>query len=214
MKAVRLGSYSRRSTVAGISNLARLKSMIRYRLLLPLPRQRIVIRPVLFRPPLPRNPSLNALTGLPFHSPLRSTMTSCRWDGVVGLKVFNAIASDSRRHVDPLTLAKRDHRLLIVRTSPDTTAKTLQLASDPYRVDSVYLDLEKPFHGRPNLTLSGSQRHAKDDLVVFGDVRRLFGDHRRLDDVKHLLMSQHRDDTRDHTKPAHLRRASRCRTAS
>src|SRR5271165_3009923 len=174
----------------------------------------MVIRPVLLRPPLPRRPSVNALTGLPFHSPLRSTMTSCRCDGVVGLKVFNAIASDSRRHVDPLTLAERDDRLLIVRTPPDTTAKTLQLTSDPDCVDRGYLDIEQPFDGRPNLMLCGSQRHAKDHLVVFGDVRRLFGDHRGTDDVKHLLPSQRHRDARDRAKPAHLRRASRCRTAS
>ena len=30
------------------------------------------------RPPVPRRPSVNALTGLPFHSPERSSMTSCR----------------------------------------------------------------------------------------------------------------------------------------
>jgi hypothetical protein len=28
---------------------------------------------------------VNALTGLPFHSPDRSTITSCRMDGVYGL---------------------------------------------------------------------------------------------------------------------------------
>src|SRR5271165_289333 len=214
MKAVRLGSYSRRSTVAGISSLARLKSTVRKRFLLPPPRQRMVIRPVLLRPPLPRRPSVNALTGLPFHSPLRSTMTSSRCDGVVGLKVFNAIASDSRRDVDPLTFAERDDRLLIVRTPPDTTAKTLQLALDPDRVDRGYLDLEQPFDGRLDLTLCGGQRHTKDHLVVFRGVRRLFGDHWGTDDVKHLLPSQRRHDAWDHPKPAHLRRASSCRTAS
>src|SRR6516165_8267389 len=214
MKAVRLGSYSRRSTVAVISNLARLKSMIRYRLLLPLPRQRIVIRPVLLRPPVPRRPSVSALTGLPRHSPLRSTITSCRWDGVVGLKVFNAIASNSRRHVDPLPLAERDNRLLIVRTPTCATAKTFQLALYPDGIDRGHLDTEQPFNGRSNLTLRGSKRHAKDYLVVFGHVRRLFGDNRGTDNVEHLLPSQRCLDARDRTKPAHLRRASRCRTAS
>src|SRR6516225_1100833 len=141
-------------------------------------------------------------------------MTSCRWDGVVGLKVFNAIASDSRRHIDPLTLAERDDRLLIVRASPDATAKSLQLPSDPDRIDRSYLDMEQPFDGRPNVPLCGSQRHAKDHLVVFGNARCLFGDHRGPDYVKHLLPSQCRCDTRDHAKAAHLRRASRCRTAS
>src|SRR6516164_4565216 len=174
----------------------------------------MVIRPVLLRPPLPRRPSVNALIDLPFHSPLRSTTTSCRCDGVVGLKVFNAIASDSRRDVDPLTFAERDDCLLIVGTLPDTTAKTLKLALDPDRVDRGYLDLEQPFDRRLDLTLCGSQRHTKDHLVVLRDVRRLFSDHRGTDDVKHLLLSQRRRDTRDHAKPAHLRRASSCRTAS
>src|SRR5215472_3106789 len=119
----------------------------------------MVIRPVLLRPPLVRSPSVNALTGLPFHSPPRSTVTSCRGDGVVGLKVFNAIASDPCRHVDPLTLAERDKRLLVVRASPDTTAKTLQLAADSDRVDRRHLDIEQPFDGCPDLTLCGSHRH-------------------------------------------------------
>jgi hypothetical protein len=74
------------------------------------------------------------------------------------LKVFNAIASDSRRDVDPLTFAERDDRLLIVRTPPDTTAKTFQLALDPDRVDRGHLDLEQPFDGRLDLTLCGGTR--------------------------------------------------------
>src|SRR6516165_2959592 len=141
-------------------------------------------------------------------------MTSCRWDGVVGLKVFNAIASDSCRHVDPLTLAEPDDRLLIVRTSPDATSKTLQLAPNPDRIDRNYLDLEQPFDGCPNLTLRGGQWHAKDYLVVFGDVRRLFGDHRRADDVEHPLPRQRRSSVRRHAEAAHLTLAPRCRTAS
>jgi hypothetical protein len=49
------------------------------------------MRPVLLRPPLWRSPSVSALTGAPFHSSLRSTMTSWRCEGVVGLNVFQAI---------------------------------------------------------------------------------------------------------------------------
>src|SRR5271167_1737948 len=214
MKAVRLGSYSRRSTVAGISSLARLKSTVRKRLLLPPPRQRIVIRPVLLRPPLPRRPSVNALTGLPFHSSLRSTMTSCRREGVVGLNVFNAIASDPRRHVDPLTLGEGHDRLLEVRTPSDAAAKTLQLALDPDRIDRSHLDVEQPLDRGLDLTLAGGQRHAKDHLLVFGGIRRLFGDHRGTNDVVHLLPCKRPHDTRDDAKPAHLRRVSRWRTAS
>src|SRR5438045_2218190 len=143
IKAVRFGSYSSRSTVAGTSTFVRLKSTIRYRRLLPPPRQRIVMRPVLLRPPLPRSPSVKALTGFPFHNSLRSTVTSCRRDGVVGLKVFSAIASDPRRHVDPLALAERDNRLFVVRTLANATAKTFELALHSDRIDRLYLDAEQ-----------------------------------------------------------------------
>src|SRR5207248_690652 len=81
--------------------------------------------------------------GLPFHNSLRSTVTSCRRDGVVGLKVFSAIASDPCRHVDPLALAERDDRLFVVRTPADATAKTFELAPHPDRIDRLYLDAEQ-----------------------------------------------------------------------
>src|ERR1700724_328530 len=177
MKAVRFGSYSSRSTVAGTSTFVRLKSTVRERCLLPPPRRRMVIRPVLLRPPLPRSPSVKALTGLPFHSSLRSTVTSCLRDGVVGLKVFNAIASNPSRHIDPLALAERDNRLLVVRTPADATTKTFELALYPDRIDRLHLDAEQLLDRRLDLALRGGKRHAKDHLVVFGDVRRLFGDH-------------------------------------
>src|SRR6266852_131979 len=102
----------------------------------------MVIRPVLLRPPLPRSPSVKALTGFPFHSSDRSTMTSCRRDGVVGLKVFNAIASDPCRHVDPLALAEGDDCLLVVRTPADPAAKTLEFALNANRVDRRHLHVE------------------------------------------------------------------------
>src|SRR5579863_2001895 len=142
MKAVRFGSYSRRSTVAGTSVLPRLKSTMRYLRLLPPPRRRIVMRPVLLRPPFSRRPSVSALTGLPFHNSLRSTMTSCRCDGVVGLKLLSAIGSDPRRHVDPRALLERDDRLLVVRPPADAAAEALGLALHPQRVDGRHRDLE------------------------------------------------------------------------
>src|SRR5215472_197678 len=188
--------------------------MILYRLLLPPPRQRTVIRPVLLRPPLPRSPSVKALTGFPFHNSLRSTVTSCRRDGVVGLKVFNAIASDPRRHVDPLSLAERDDRLFVIRTPAEATAKTLELALHPDRIDRFHLYVEQPLDRRLDFALRGGKRHAKDYLVVFGDVRGLFGDHRSPDDIVHLLASQLCLGARDDAKPTHLRRSSRRCTAS
>ena len=52
MFALRLGSYWMLLTVAGISSLSRLKSMMRYFLRLPPPMWRTVILPWLLRPPL------------------------------------------------------------------------------------------------------------------------------------------------------------------
>jgi hypothetical protein len=60
------------------------------------------------------------LTGLPFHRPERSTITSWRWPGDVGLKVLSAIVLgpdrfvhlQARRHVDGLTIFERDDCLL------------------------------------------------------------------------------------------------------
>jgi hypothetical protein len=52
MRAVRLGSYSTVATLAGMPILSRLKSMIRYRCLWPPPRKRLVMRPLLLRPPV------------------------------------------------------------------------------------------------------------------------------------------------------------------
>src|SRR5271156_3418853 len=64
------------------------------------------MRPVLLRPPLPRSPSVKDLTGFPFHSSLRSTITSWRRDGVVGLNVFSAMPSA------PFPRAYRNHQPL------------------------------------------------------------------------------------------------------
>src|ERR1700730_16673012 len=118
----------------------------------------MVIGPVLLRPSLPRNPSVKAWTGVPSHSSDRSTMTSCRCDGVVGLKVFNAIASYPCRHVDPLALAERDDRLLVIRTSAEAAAKTLELALHSDRVDRCHLYVEQPLDRRLDLALCGGKR--------------------------------------------------------
>jgi hypothetical protein len=65
MNAVRFGSYSSRSTLAGASNFRRLKSMMRNAFLCPPPRKRVVMRPLLLRPPVELLPSVSALTGAP-----------------------------------------------------------------------------------------------------------------------------------------------------
>src|SRR5215472_9889034 len=183
--------------------------MILYRLLLPPPRQRTVMRPVLLRPPLPRSPPVSDLTGFPFHSSLRSTITSCRRDGVVGLKVFNAIASDPRRDVDPLTLAEGHDRFFVIRAPPETPTEALELARDSNCVHGSHANIEQAFDCRLDLPLGGDQRHAKDHLIVFREICCFLGDHGTANDIVHLLAREPRRGPRDDTKPAHLSLASR-----
>src|ERR1700680_1786189 len=161
MKPLRFGSYSSRTTSAGMSRFERLKSMVRRRRLCPPPRQRTVMRPLLLRPPFSRLPSVSALTGGPFQSSLRSMMTSWRWPGVVGLKVLSAIALDPRRHVDLRALGEGDDRFLVVGALADEAAEALDLALDPERVHRGDLDVEQAFHSGLHRALVGVERHAE-----------------------------------------------------
>src|SRR5947207_10032142 len=145
MKADRLGSYSSRSTVAETSNLRRLKSTRRKRRLWPPPRWLAVMWPWLLRPPASLLPRVSALTGLPFHRPVRSTITSCRSDGVIGLYVLRAITLSpvlqARGHVDLVTLDQRDDRLLPVAAHTRPALEELGLAFDVDRVHRLDLYL-------------------------------------------------------------------------
>src|SRR5581483_3679950 len=63
MRADRFGSYSIVDTVAGMSRLSRLKSMMRYMRLWPPPRHHDVSCPRLFRPPVLLSGSTSGLYG-------------------------------------------------------------------------------------------------------------------------------------------------------
>src|SRR6516165_4648944 len=120
------------------------------------------MRPVLLRPPLPRSPSVKDLTGLPFQSSLRSTMTSCRRDGVVGLNVFSATAqipsSNTGGHVDPLTFAKGHDRFFVIGTPAGSTSDSLELPHHPDRVDRGHIDAEQTFDSRFYVAFGSGQR--------------------------------------------------------
>src|SRR3954470_713437 len=119
MNAERFGSYSSRSTVAGTSQVRRLKSICRYFCLWPPAMPREVTWPLLLRPPVLRLPSVSALTGLPFQSEDLSTRIRPRCDEVVGLYCLSAIAraSNTGGDVDGLALGQRHDRLFDIRTS-------------------------------------------------------------------------------------------------
>src|SRR5262249_33919313 len=199
-------SYSSRTTSAGMSRFARLKSMMRKRRLCPPPRQRTVMRPLLLRPPCSRLPSVSAFTGGPFQSSLRSMITSWRWPGVTGLKVFSAIALDSPRHVDLRALGEGDDRFLVVGALAHEAAEALDLALDAQRVDRGHLDVEQALDRRLDLTLVGVEWHTEGHLVVLGRHGGLLGDHRPAHDLVHALAAELDLLAGNDAEPAHLRR--------
>src|SRR5690606_41954483 len=128
MKAVRFGSYSRRSTVPTTSNLRRLKSILRYSFLAPPPRKRTAMRPPCPRPPDLVRPSVRDFSGRPLCSSERSTSTRARRPGDVGLKCFRAIGSEPRGDVDRLAFGQRHDRFLDVVPTALDAAEPLGLA--------------------------------------------------------------------------------------
>src|SRR5258707_13814450 len=127
--------------------------------------RRAVMWPWLLRPPDLRRPSVSALTGSPLCMSERSTMTSWRWLGVVGLNVLSAIASDSRRHVDGVALGQGHHRPLEIRALPDMALEPLGLAHHAQRVDRGHLDVDHAFDGGLDLRLGGLERDPEGHLV-------------------------------------------------
>src|ERR1700733_5264167 len=128
MKAVRLGSYSSRSTPP--------------------------TRPPPPRPPDLVRPSVRLLTGRPLCSSERSISTRARRPGEVGLYCFKAIGSEPRRNVDRLALGQRHDRFLDVGTTPHDAAEALGLALGDQGVDLGDRDLEQLFDRGGDLVLA------------------------------------------------------------
>ena len=91
MRAERFGSYSTVVTLAGMSNLFRLKSMMRYIRLCPPPRHQDVRCPALLRPPVLCSGSTSGLYG---SCVVTSSKVGTVWNrvpGDVGLSLRNGI---------------------------------------------------------------------------------------------------------------------------
>src|SRR5690606_17389289 len=176
MNAVRLGSYSSRSTVAG-SQRRRLKSILRYRRLAPPPRKRTATRPPPPRPPDLVRPSVSDFSGRPLWSSDRSTSTRARRPGEVGLKCFRAIGSEPRGNVDRLAFGQgHDGFLDVIATALDA-AEALGLALGDQGVDLGDLDLEQRLDGGGDLVLRRIVGDPEHDLVLLREQGRLLGDH-------------------------------------
>src|SRR6266481_2462083 len=93
MLALRLGSYSIASTLAGTPSLSRRKSILRYCFLCPPPRCQTEISPWLLRPPERFFGSKRLFSGVCLVIWLLSSTVMNRRDAVYGLKLFSPISA-------------------------------------------------------------------------------------------------------------------------
>src|SRR5271157_429158 len=93
MLALRLGSYSMATTLAGTPSLSRRKSTVRYCRLWPPPRCQITISPWLLRPPERFFGSSSCFSGVCLVIWLLSTTVMKRRDAVYGLKLLSPISA-------------------------------------------------------------------------------------------------------------------------
>src|SRR5262252_3213793 len=144
------------------------------------------MRPSLLRPPVLGMPSTRTLTGAPFQRCERSTWTSCLRLGVVGRNVFSAMVAvplEAGRHVDGVALDESHDGLLGVAQLSTNALENLALALADDGVHRLDFDVEQNLDGRLDVSLGRGRRDLEDDLVGFGDERRLLGDDRRENDV-------------------------------
>src|SRR5947208_5158193 len=92
MRADRLGSYSIECTLAGTPSFVRLKSIRRKRRLCPPPWWRVVMRPLLLRPPFFVTGSTRFFSGFDFVTSSKVETVMKRRPGEVGLYFRSAIS--------------------------------------------------------------------------------------------------------------------------
>src|SRR2546422_7015336 len=122
MRAVRFGSYSTEATFAGIVNFSRRKSMRRYWRLWPPLMYRLVMWPLLLRPPVRLSGSSSERSGSVFVMSAKSDTERKRVAGVTGLNWRMPISA--LEHRDRVALFQGDDRFLPRRPPPDLAPGT------------------------------------------------------------------------------------------
>src|SRR6266496_2361439 len=156
MRAVRFGSYSICATLAGTPSLScRRKSISRYARLCPPPWCRVVMRPELFRPPLPCSGRTSDFSGSSRVTSTKSAWLAPRRPGVVGLYLRIAMSARTNlaEYVDPVAFTKRDDRALDRLARAVTESGPLPFAWPIERVHVGDLDVEHLLDGDLDLRL-------------------------------------------------------------
>src|SRR6266536_1801678 len=110
MRDVRFGSYSTAATLAGMPYFSRRKSIRRYRRLCPPPCHRLVMWPLLLRPPVRRSGSSSDFSGSLFVTSAKSETERNRVPGVIGRNCRMPISA--LEHGDRVAFFECDDRLL------------------------------------------------------------------------------------------------------
>src|SRR4051812_11277277 len=151
---------------------------------------RVVIRPVLLRPPVFGLGTSSDFSGVDRVSSTKSATDEPRRPGVVGLylriPMFESVlrsARRSREDVDALTLGHRDDGALGVGTLAGAEAGAPLLAGAVQRVHAGHLHVEHRLDRDLDLGLVGVRRDEERVLVLVQQAVRLLADDRRQQDV-------------------------------
>src|SRR2546427_1020639 len=188
MRHVRLGSYSIAATLAATPNFSRRKSMRRYWRLWPPPRQRVVMWPLLFRPPDFVSGSVRERSGSVFVTSAKSETDRKRVAAVTGLNCRMPISA--LEHLDRVAVLQRDDRLLPRAAGSRVAPVSAPLGAHHQRAHVGHRHLEQRLDRRLDLRL-GRLRVAPEGVRLVGlKGRRGFLGHQRPDD--HLVDFRHR----------------------
>src|SRR6266850_1624138 len=180
MRAVRFGSYSTDATFAGIVNFSRRKSMRRYWRLWPPLMYRLVMWPLLLRPPVRFSGSSSDFSGSVFVMSAKSETDRKRVAGVIGRNCRMPISA--LEHLDGVARFEGDDRLFPGRPTALIAAVRAALGAHHQRADGRHRNLEQRFDRGLDLGL-GRVEMDFERVFLPGAVgrRRLLGDDGRDD---------------------------------
>src|SRR5437879_7309427 len=151
MRHVRFGSYSIAVTLAGTPNFSRRKSMRRYWRLWPPPRQRVVMCPLLLRPPVFVSGSTSERSGSVFVTSAKSETDRKRVALVTGLNC--RMPMSALEDLDRVAFLQRDDRLLPRAAGSRVAPVGAPLGAHHQRAHVGHRHLEQRFNRRLDLRL-------------------------------------------------------------
>src|SRR6266480_4998246 len=197
MRHVRLGSYSIADTFAGTPTFSRRKSMRRYWRLCPPPRHRVVMCPLLLRPPDFVSGSTSERSGSVFVTSAKSETDRKRVALVTGLNCRMPISA--LEDLDRVAFLQRHERFLPRAAGPRVAPVGAPLRAHHQRAHVGHRHLEQRLDRRLDLRLRRFRMALERvRLIRLKGRRGLLGDERAHD---HLMELRHRSPPRRASPP-------------